>query len=107
MRARGAGAGAGAARAPRAQARARPQRSARGDQQPRTLAARAAANLSSSEVKSIRATYKASIDYIIRDQEVWLADPQPKRPRRRLPEQQDPEWGLDAIDQASLPLDNK
>jgi hypothetical protein len=58
-------------------------------------------------VKRIRATYKSSIDYIIRDQEVWLADPQPKRPRRRLPEQQDPEWGLDAIDQASMPLDHK
>jgi hypothetical protein len=67
----------------------------------------AAANLTALEVKRIRATYKASIDYIIRDQEVWLADPQPKRPRRRLPEQQDPDWGLDAIDQAALPLDRK
>ena len=53
----------------------------------------------------IRKTYTNSIDYVIRDQEMWLADPLPRRQRgRRLPEQLDPQWGLDAID---LPLDKK
>jgi hypothetical protein len=97
----------------------------------RSNAARATARLTVKELQALQLQLKEQIDYVISDKTLGLGDELlpatpvagsgagskaaassegssgDHPPRRQLPEQLDAPWGLDAIDQSSLPLNGK
>ncbi|KAI8473237.1 MAG: peptidase S8/S53 domain-containing protein [Monoraphidium minutum] len=93
-----------------------------------TLISGFSARMTAKELQALQAALKAQIDYVVGDKPLGLGDelaPAPDSPpsgagggggggaggawqqaRRELPEQLHAPWGLDSIDQTSLPLDD-